>query len=264
MMINTETLEDLNLQHKLINTGGRYPKGLKKTYQITDEKLSTRVMLEMFRASYQASSNKYNNALSKYDVDTYINDNIYNEPMFNRNFVLVTFPLIDKSKKPLTTRFFRYNPNYKVEDIWIKLRESYNVLDKDNLTFNESLFVLYGFNCELIPDYDIRYSDHPIDKALINTKQGELLQGFFAEDKYKSTNQFLKFSTSNHFIELIKGTKEESVDEKKGRNEKIYKEWLIQSEKYPTKAEAYRAINIKLGLSMTESNIGKIIRKKTR
>ncbi len=267
-MISTGKLDKLHLKCELINIDGLYPTRHKEIYQITDKELSINVMLDMFKLSYQATSNKNNENLNEKDVESYMDGNVYSEPLFSRNFVLVSFPFIDEKDNSVNTRFFRYSSDISGKDIQAELKSQCDVLDKEKLTFNEALFTLYGFNYVLTPDYAIKDSKHPIDKALINTKQGGMLQGFFADDEYKPTKEFITFAKDNHFLQLISGTKAETAAKREERNNNIVNLWKEESpligdksdSRYETRGDVYEFIKRKLKINITLSQIGKIIR----
>ena len=211
-----KTLEDENRASTLINTSGCYTR-FKEVYCITNKNISKATMLDMFKASYENYSNKYTSALQIEDIDNYKENNAYRDPIFNKNLTMVRFPFKDNSK-PDIVRFFRYYPENVSEEIYSKLKEESNTLEKDNLTFNEALFILLGFNCTLAPDpedYSINTSSHSIDKELIRQIRGQELKNFFTDQEYKSTEDFLDWSKKLDFITTLADIKISDEEVKK-------------------------------------------------
>jgi len=237
-MPDKNTLKDLNLQTELINNSGCYKdKPNEITYCITSQNISKKILIKILNACAKDPYRKYTNKLSSFDLYNYLEAKIYDEPLFNRNFALVNFPYKKKEdNKPQTARFFRYHDDYKADDLFIELREKYHVLSKENISFNEALFVLYGFNCQLVPDYDIRRSSNAIDKALINSKQGEMLIGLYTDHNFKQKNEFINFALVNKFIKPTENIKTIKDIEKKTDstnsnhsgedNDRVYPDWL--------------------------------------
>jgi len=232
--MSDKTLEDDNLASTLINTSGCYTR-FEEIYCITNKNISNDTMLDIFRVSYEKYSNKYTSALQKDDINNYNKGNgAYKHPIFSKNLTMVRFPSRDNRKLDIV-RFFRYYPDKISEEIYSELKEECNILEKDNLTFNEALFILLGFNCVLAPDlddYSINTSSHLIDKKLVRQSPGQDLKSFFANQEYKLTKTFLDWAENLNFITTLTDIKisNEEVAKLKQRPETIKKQRIITIE----------------------------------
>ena len=215
--MSDKTLESENLASTLINTSGCYTR-FEEVYCITNNNISKDTMLDIFKVSCKNYSNKYTSALQKDDIDNYDKGNgAYKHPIFSKNLIMVRFPSRDNSKLDIV-RFFRYYPDNISEEIYSELKEECNILEKDNLTFNEALFILLGFNCVLAPDlddYSINTSSHLIDKELVRQSPGQDLKNFFTDQEYKPTEVFLKWSEKLNFITTLTDIKISDEEVKK-------------------------------------------------
>ena len=214
--MSDKTLENDNRASTLINASGCYTR-FEDVYCITNNKTSKEAMSSMFEVSYLNYSNEYTSALQIEDIDNYKDNNAYRDPIFNKNLTMVRFPFKDNSK-PDIVRFFRYYPGNIVKDFYPELKEECNILEKDNLTFNEALFILLGFNYTLTPDtedYSINTSNHLIDKKLMDQSPGQDLKSFFADQEYKPTEVFLKWSEKLNFITTLTDIKISDEEVKK-------------------------------------------------
>ena len=229
--MSDKTLESENLASTLINTSGCYTR-FEEVYCVNNNNISKTVMLSMFKTSYENYSNKYTSALQKNDIDNYNkDDSAYKDPIFSKNLVMVRFPSRDNSKLDIV-RFFRYYPDNISEEIYSELKEECNILEKDNLTFNEALFILLGFNCVLAPDlgdYSINTSSHLIDKKLVRQSPGQDLKSFFTNQKYTSTKAFIEWAEKLNFITALADIKisNEEVEKLNQRPSTIKNQKLI-------------------------------------
>lgn len=197
----------------LINSTGEYEHKTKVFY-ITDNHISRDTLIKMLKQSPAPQTS----------VEDY-EKKVFEEPAFTRNLTHVIFePSLTSEHMSYRTSNFRSTMG--VAPNWEELKTEYEILNKASLTFNEALFVLLGFNCVLAPDkYEIISSAHPIDKAILDTKQGDMLIGLFDEEKFTlATCEFLKWAAAHNFL-----AEKQGKDDETGiplHRYKIYKETL--------------------------------------